>query len=311
MNNLKIFSGNSNKPLAEKICKHLGISPGNIYLHSFPSGEKYVQFEENIRGKDIFLIQSLSFPANDNLMELLIMADAARRASCGKITIVCPWMSYSRSERKDKPRVPISAKLVMDMIGIAGIDRIISVDLHSPSIQGFTNKPFDNLYAMPLLLKSINNKDVVIVAPDAGAVKRNESLSRIYNTGFAFIAKRRLDDTTVNDEGFVGSVNGKFAIICDDLAESCGTLINAAKICKNNGAIEVWGLISHPMFTEIGMKRIKEDTNLNGVITTNSIPLLEENPKIRVIDISPLLAESIRRTHVNESVSDLFEIKGF
>ena len=150
-------------------------------------------------------------------MELLVMVDAARRASCGKITIVCPWMAYSRCERKDKPRLPISAKLVLDMIGIAGVHRIISVDLHSPAVQGFTNTPFDNLYAMPLLIKSLNRKDIVIIAPDAGAVKRNESMARVYNMEFAFIAKRRLNDTDIKSFGFVGDVNGKIAVICDDL----------------------------------------------------------------------------------------------
>jgi ribose-phosphate pyrophosphokinase len=308
---MKLFSGDSNKPLAESICKHLKMPLGEIYLHTFPSQEKYVQFKENIRGEDVFLIQSLSNPTNDNLMELLVMSDAARRASCGKITIVCPWMAYSRCERKDKSRVPISSKLVLDMIESAGVDRIISVDLHSPSVQGFTNKPFDNLYAMPLLIKNLNKKNMVVIAPDAGAVKRNEALARIYNAEFAFIAKRRVNDTDVITKGFVGDVNGKVAVICDDLAESCGTIIEASKICKSNGASEVWALISHPMFTEIGIQRIKQDTNLNGVITTNSIPLSKTIDKIKVVDISPLLAEAIRRTNSNESISELFEIKGF
>ena len=284
---------------------------GKIYTHTFPSGEKYSQFQENIRGEDIFLIQSLSQPANDNLMELLIMVDAARRASCGKITIVCPWLAYSRCERKDKPRVPISAKLVLDMIETAGVDRIISVDLHSPAVQGFINKPFDNLYAMPLLLKSLGKTNIVIVAPDAGAVKRNENIAHVYHTGFAFIAKKRLNDLNVEAVGFVGDVKDKIAVICDDLAESCGTVIEASKVCKDNGAKEVWALISHPMFTEVGIQRIKNDTTLDGMITTNSIPLREPNDKIKVVDISSLLAEAIRRTNSNESISELFEIKGF
>lgn len=308
---MKIFSGSSNKPLAEKICKNLDIPLGDIYLHTFPSGEKYAQFKENIRGEDIFLIQSLSSPANDNLMELLIMSDAARRASCGTVTAVCPYLAYSRCERKDKPRVPISAKLVLDMLTTAGIDRIISVDLHSPAVQGFTNKPFDNLYAMPLLLKSMDKKDIVIVAPDAGAVKRNEALASACGVGFAFIAKRRLDESTVITGGFVGDIRGKTAVICDDLSESCGTIVEASKACKDNGAMEVYALISHSMLTSVGVKRIKEDTTLSGIITTNSIPLLEPINKIKVIDISSLLSEAIRRTNSNESVSELFEMKGF
>jgi len=308
---MKIFSGSSNKPLAEAICQHLKVPLGKIYLHTFPSQEKYVQYQENIRGEDVFLVQSLSAPTNDNLMELLIMVDAARRASCGKITIVCPWIAYSRCERKDKPRVPISAKLVLDMIEAAGVDRIISVDLHSPAIQGFINKPFDNLYAMPLLLKSLNRNDIVIVAPDAGAVKRNETLAQTYNAGFAFIAKRRLNDTNVEANGFVGDVNGRTAVICDDLSESCGTIIEASKVCKDNGAKEVWALISHPMFTAVGMRRIKLDTTLNGILTTNSIPILEPHDKLKVIDISSTLAEAIRRSNSNESISELFDIKGF
>jgi ribose-phosphate pyrophosphokinase len=308
---MKIFSGNSNKPLAEAICKHLGVPLGRICLRTFPSQEKHAQFEENIRGEDIFIIQSLSNPANDNLMELLIMVDAARRASCGKITIVCPWMAYSRCERKDKSRVPISAKLVLDMIGIAGVHRIISVDLHSPSVQGFTNIPYDNLYTMPLLLENLVRKNIVIIAPDAGAVKRNEAMARAYNTEFAFVAKHRVNDTDVKSMGFVGDVNNKIAVICDDLAESCGTIMGASKVCKDNGASEVWALISHPMFTDVGIQRIQEDTTLNGIITTNSIPLGKIIDKIKVVDISPLLAEAIRRTNSNESISELFKIKGF
>ena len=197
------------------------------------------------------------------------------------------------------------------MIEQAGVDRIISVDLHSPSIQGFTNNPFDNLYVMPLLLKSLPKKDIVIIAPDAGAVKRNEILARVSNAGFAFIAKKRVNDTDVEAKGFVGDVKDKIAVICDDLTESCGTIIEASKVCKENGAKEIWALISHPMFTDIGIQRINNDTTLNGIITTNSIPLREPNVKINVVDISPMLAEAIRRTTSNESISELFEIKGF
>lgn len=326
---MRVFAGSSSVELANGINKKLSevrnqqgevvatcCPPnflGNIFLHAFPSGERYCQYKENIRGCDVYLVQSVCFPANDNLMELLLMVDAARRASAGRITAVIPYFGYSRQDRKDKSRVPISAKLVCNMLEAAGVDRIISVDLHSPQIQGFTDLPFDHLYTTPLLAEAIKNKgltDVVVVAPDAGAIKRAEAFSRSLKSGFAFIAKKRLSDTEVEAEGFVGNVKGKVALIVDDLSESAGTITEASAQCYQRGAREVYAAVSHPLFTDTGAERLNNSRALSGLFVTNSVQVRYDIPKMVVMDIAPLLAEAISRVHKNESVTDLFEIKG-
>ena len=316
MNNLKIFSGNSNKTLAEKICKHLSISLGNIYLHSFPSGESFCQIQENVRGEDVFLIQSNEYPTNEKLMELLVMIDTAKRASAERITVVVPsYFFYSRQDRKNKSRTPISAKLIANLITIAGANRILGMDFHSQQLGGFFDIPVDQLYSMPVFadyLHSINLKDIVIVSPDEGATKRSSAFASHLKCGFAFHSKKRTSDTGVASIGLIGDVKDKNVIIYDDLTESCGTLLEASGVCKNAGALSVRGLITHNCLTDTGKSRLSSDTSLYDLVVTNSNQEPSNViPKLKVVDVSKVFADAIRRIHNSESISDLFEITGF
>lgn len=265
---MKIFSGNSNKPLAEKICINLNTTLGNLYLHEFPSGEKYCQFKENLRGETVFLIQSIINPANDNLMELLIMIDAAKRAFAKKIVVVIPYFGYQRQDKLDNAGAPIGAKLVMNLLKCAGVDNIITMDLHSAQIQGFTDLPIDVLSFESFLLNIIKEQypmysdklkhEVVIVAPDNGASKKAISFSKKLECSVAFVLKNRLGDDKVEIESFIGKVRDKTVVIIDDLTESVGTLIQAAKICKDNGAKNIICAVTHACFTIIGCTRLQE-----------------------------------------------------
>ncbi len=265
MNNLKIFAGTSNLPLAQKISDNLHTKLGNIYHHKFPSGETYCQFKDNIRGCDVFLVQGITNPANENLMELLVMADAARRASADRITAVIPYFGYARQDRKDKSRVPITAKLVLDLIEASGIDRVVTMDLHSPQVGGFTNLPFDHLTFEPVLSTWIKENfnlptdrdKLVLMAPDVGAVKRIEKYATTLNVDFGFISKKRLGDDKVELQSIVGDVNGKNVVIIDDLTESCGTMIQAAEACKKHGAQRAVCAVTHGCITSTGVTRIQ------------------------------------------------------
>ena len=330
---MKIFSGNSTIELGNKICKYLDIPVGKIHLHQFPSGEQYCQFQENVRGKDVYLIQSLSNPVNDNLMQLLIMADAARRASADRITAVVPYFGYARQDRKDKSRVPISAKLVMNLLGSAGFDRIVTMDLHSPQVGGFTDLPFDHLTIKPALAESIKDINIdVIVAPDIGAVKRVEEFSSIMKKDMAIISKKRNNERDVEVKHFIGDVNGKNVLIIDDLTESAGTLIEAASVCKEQKANEVYCAISHGCFTSIGDMRLSKAFNeniINRLFVSNSIDNVENlrlekgdglygsgrcvsisnfRDKLTIVNVAPLFATAIKHIHNNESVSELFSV---
>ena len=320
MKNLKLFSGTSNLPLAEKIAENLFTKLGDIYHHRFPSGETYCQFKENIRGSDVFLIQGITNPANENLMELLVMADAARRASAERITAVIPYFGYARQDRKDKSRVPISAKLVLDIIETAGIDRVVTMDLHSPQVGGFTNLPFDHLTFEPVLANYIRSKyhslalrdSVVLMAPDVGAVKRIEKYSSLLKSDFGFISKKRLNDEKVELQSIIGDVKDKYVIIIDDLTESCGTLIQAAEACKNNGAKHVITVVTHGCITDTGVNRL-ENALVNKVIdefvfsnTANIAKNTKLADRITELDVSMVFAKAINNIHNNESVSELF-----
>ena len=313
--NIKIFSGTGNQPLAQKICDNLKIPLGEIYHHSFPSGENYCQIKSNIRGSDVFLIQSTNYPANDNLMQLLVMIDACKRASANRITVVIPSViCYSRQDRKDKSRTPISAKLVANMLTCAGANRILGLDFHSQQFGGFFDIPVDQLYSMPVFveyLKQLNMKDIVVVSPDEGAVKRSSSLASVLKCGFAFHSKKRIGDTEVSSMGLVGNVSGKNVIIHDDMVESAGTLIEVAKVCKENGATSVTGLITHNCITKLGYERINNNNFLDKLVVTDSVLPTETSVKIEIVSVAKLFSESILRTHKNESISELFEIKGF
>jgi ribose-phosphate pyrophosphokinase len=325
---MKIFSGTSNRPLAEMICKQLNIELCELYLHTFPSGEKYCQYKTNIRGEDIFLIQSGSNPVNDNLMELLIMCDAARRASAKTITVVCPIFFYQRQERKDKPRVPISAKLVMDMIGCAGATRIVTLDLHAAQIQGFTNLPVDQLSFKPALVNALKNDKVdCVVAPDIGAVKRAEEYASAFNVDLVVISKKRKSDSDVELQHFIGDVKGRNVLIVDDMTESGGTLLQAAIACKKQKAKKVYCGITHGCFKRrpydvlvdgdfanalVGWKTGKGRVApyIDKLFVSNSIDFPKysrmEN-KVIPVDMSYWFATAIRNITNNQSVTQLFQ----
>jgi len=308
---MKIFSGNSNPLLAQSVCQHLGTVMGHIDLHQFPSGEHFCKFQENIRGQDVYLFQPLSHPVNDNLMQLLIMSDAARRASADRITAVIPYLAYSRQDRKDKPRVPISAKLVMDILEASGIDRIITMDLHAPQIGGFTNLPFDHLEFRPSLIRSLNGYDVdVVVAPDIGGVKRAEIYADELKLDMAIIAKKRHSETKVEVKHFVGDVSSKTVLIVDDLTESANTLIGAATECKDQGAKSVICAVTHGCFSEQGQRNIVQARE-NGIIdkfyVSNSVWIVRPPEDVlNIVDVSDVFAKAILNIHRNESVSALF-----
>jgi ribose-phosphate pyrophosphokinase len=320
MNYLKIFSGKSNLPLAERIAENLSIKLGNIYHHNFPSGETYCQFQENIRGCDVFLIQGITYPANENLMQLLVMADAAKRASAERITAVIPYFGYARQDRKDRSRVPITAKLVLDLIEASGIDRVVTMDLHSPQVGGFTNLPFDHLTFEPVLVNFIRSQyhslalrdSVVLMAPDVGAVKRIEKYASILKCDFGFISKKRLSDDKVELQSIVGDVKGKYVIIIDDLTESCGTLIQAAEACKNNGALNVIASVTHGCITDTGITRLESAFAKNivdkAVIsnTANITKYKKFEDHLITLDVSTVFSKAINNIHNNESVSELF-----
>lgn len=318
MTNVKIFSGTSNLPLAAKIALNLETKLGEIYHHKFPSGETYCQFKENIRGCDVFLIQGITNPANENLMELLVMADAARRASADRITAVIPYMGYARQDRKDKSRVPITARLVLDLIATSGIDRVVTMDLHSPQVGGFTNLPFDHLTFEPVLVNYIRTKyhsldlrdNVVLMAPDVGAVKRIEKYSSMLKSDFGFISKKRIGDDKVDLQNIVGNVKDKHVIIIDDLTESLGTMVQAAKECKRQGAVKVTCAVTHGCLTDVGMKRLSEADSIDEFIHSNTNNIWGnigfKPSNVTELDVSGLFAKSIRSIHKNESVSELF-----
>ena len=315
MKSLKLFSGTSNLPLSEKIALNLETKLGEIYHHKFPSGETYCQFKENIRGCDVFLVQGITNPANENLMELLVMADAARRASADRITAVIPYMGYARQDRKDKSRVPITARLVLDLIATSGIDRVVTMDLHSPQVGGFTNLPFDHLTFEPVLVNYIRTKyhsldlrdNVVLMAPDVGAVKRIEKYSSTLKSDFGFISKKRLGDDKVDLQNIVGNVKDKHVIIIDDLTESLGTMIQAANECKRQGAKLVTCAVTHGCLTDVGVKRLAETNSIDEFIHSNTNNTWSVVPSIvKVLDVSVLFAKAIRSINRNESVSELF-----
>ena len=310
---IKIFTGNANPALAKEICEHLGEPLGSATVNCFPDGETSVQINENIRGCDVFVVQPTCVPANDRIMELLIMIDALRRASAARITAVIPFYGYARQDRKDKPRVPITAKLVANLLTAAGANRILTVDLHAQQIQGFFDIPVDHLYASPVFYAYIKNKpwlkDATVFSPDVGGLKYASAVADMLNLPYGFVAKRRTSATTVTATSLVGDVDGKDVILVDDMTETAGTLVAAAELIKKNGARTVRAMVSHCMIQEIAYERFKKGV-IDEVITTNSVPIETRGLPITVLSIAPLLADAIRRIHGNNSVTDLFPIKG-
>jgi len=310
---MKVFAGNANPVLAREICENLGMPLGSATVNRFPDGETFVQINENIRGCDVYVVQPTCAPANDRIMELLIMIDAMRRASAARITAVIPFFGYARQDRKDKPRVPITAKLVANLLTAAGAHRVLTVDLHAQQIQGFFDIPVDHLYASPVFYAYIRNKpwlkEATVFSPDVGGLKYAAAVADMLNLPYGFVAKRRTSATTVQATSLVGEVEGRDIILVDDMTETAGTLVAAASLLKKNGARTVRALVSHCMIQEIAYERLGNGS-IDEVITTNSVPIETRGLPITVLSIAPLLADAMRRIHGNSSVTDLFPIKG-
>ncbi|MFH1349470.1 MAG: ribose-phosphate pyrophosphokinase [Pseudomonadota bacterium] len=308
---MKLFSGTSNPALTLEVCAYLGIEPGKISAKTFSDGETQIEIHENIRGRDVFVLQSTCPPVNDNLMQLLIMMDAFRRASAERITAVIPYYGYGRQDRKVKPRVPISAKLVADLITVAGANRVVSMDLHAGQIQGYFNIPVDNIFAAPLVLKHIRThfKDnLVVVSPDAGGVERARAFAKRLHSSLAIIDKRRDTPNIAEAMNIIGEVKGKAAVILDDMVDTAGTLTQAAMAVKNRGASKIYACCTHPVLSGPAVDRINASP-IDYLVVTNTIPLNEKCRnchKIVVLSVAELLGETIKRIHNSHSVSTLF-----
>lgn len=308
---MKIFSGNANPALAQEICDHLSVPLAEATVKTFSDGEIMVEIKENVRGRDVFVVQSTCQPANQNLMELLVMIDALKRASAARITAVIPYFGYARQDRKVAPRTPITSKLVADLITTAGAQRVLCVDLHAGQIQGFFDIPVDHLYAAPVVLEDIKSRfsgDVVVVSPDAGGTERARAFAKRLNAGLAIIDKRRSAANVSEVMHIIGDVDGKNCIIVDDMIDTAGTLCQAAAALKAHGAGDVYATATHPVLSGPALERIN-DSALKEVLISNTIPAEEkvkQCPRLRIVSVAKLLAEAINRIHGDESVSSLF-----
>ena len=308
---LKIFTGNSNPALAQEICDHLSVPLSKATVKTFSDGEIMVEINENVRGRDVFVVQSTCQPSNQNLIELLVMIDALKRASAARITAVIPYFGYARQDRKVAPRTPITSKLVADLITTAGAQRVLCVDLHAGQIQGFFNIPVDHLYAAPVVLEDIKSRfvdELVVVSPDAGGTERARAFAKRLNAGLAIIDKRRSAANVSEVMHIIGDVDGKTCIIVDDMIDTAGTLCQAAAALKAHGAGDVYATATHAVLSGPALQRIN-DSELKEVLISNTIPTadkVKECPRLRVISVAKLLAEAIRRINGNESVSSLF-----
>lgn len=311
MRDLKIFSGNAHRVMAEQIAEHLNIPLSGADVRKFSDGEIFVEVKENVRGTDVFVLQPTCTPVNDHLMELVIMVDALRRASARRITAVLPYYGYARQDRKVAPRVPISAKVVAEMLMAVGVRRVLCMDLHAGQIQGFFNIPVDHLYAAPVLLRYIKDAfgdDVILVSPDAGGVERTRAFAKRLNSGLAIIDKRRDKPNECEAMHVIGDVAGKTAILMDDMVDTAGTLCAGAQTLLANGARVVHACCSHPVLSGPAIERLR-NSDIKSLVVTNSIPLAgeaKECDKIKVLSVSELLADAIHRIHNEDSVSSLF-----
>jgi len=308
---IKVFTGNANPPLAQEICEFLGLELGLSSVKTFADGEIYLQIHENVRGADVFVVQPTSKPVDRNLMELLLMIDALRRASADRITAVLPYYGYARQDRKDKPRVPISAKLIAKLLEKAGADRILALDLHAAQIQGFFDIPVDHLFATPVMieyLKTVQSSGTIVVSPDAGGVERARAFAKRINVPLAIIDKRRDDVNVAEVMHIIGEVAGKECLIVDDLIDTGGTLVKGAEALLKEGAASVMACATHAVLSTPAVDRIMQ-SQIKEVVLTNSIPLSEEASrcsKIRTLSVAPLLARAIQSIHEETSVSTLF-----
>ncbi|MGZ8899892.1 MAG: ribose-phosphate diphosphokinase [Limisphaerales bacterium] len=310
---MKIFAGTSNQPLAKSICKSIGIELGKCTVSAFPDGETFVKIEENVRGEDVFLIQSTSPPTNHNLMEMFIMMDALRRASASRITAVLPFYGYARQDRKDQPRVPITAKLVANLIVAAGANRALTMDLHAQQIQGFFDIPVDHLYAAPVMYEYLRKKklkNLVVVSPDVGGIKMAHAYSQVLEAGLAIVAKRRKSATEVESMTVIGEIKGKCVLMVDDLTETAGTLTTAGALLKSKGAKQIIACVSHAILNDMGINRLRKSV-VDELITTDTVlrPAIA-GVNITTLSVAGLLGEAIKRIHNNSSVTSLFEFKG-
>ena len=308
---MRIFSGNANRPLAEKIAKYVDQPLGDLSITHFPDGEIFVKIKENVRGMDVFIIQPTCFPPNENLMELLIMIDAAKRASAARITAVIPFYGYARQDRKDQPRVPITAELVANLLVAAGCSRLLAMDLHAQQIQGFFDIPVDHLFAAPVIVKHLRSKKLknpVVVSPDPGGLKMAYAYANMLGGGLAIVGKQRKTATEVEALNLVGDVEGRTCILVDDLATTAGTLCAASKLVMDRGAKEVYAAVTHAVLTEQGIDRLK-DSVIEGLVTTDTVPARDwKGFPVKVLSVADLLGEGILRIHSNQSVTSLFKV---
>jgi ribose-phosphate pyrophosphokinase len=310
---VKVFSGTANEPLARAICKSIGMELGKCSIQPFPDGETFIKIEENVRGEDVFVVQPTSPPTNHNLMELFIMIDALRRASAMRITAVLPFYGYARQDRKDQPRVPITAKLIANLLVAAGVNRILAMDLHAQQIQGFFDIPVDHLYAAPVMYEYLRKKnltDLVVVSPDVGGLKMAHAYSQVLESGLAIVAKRRKSATEVESMAVIGEIRGKNILLVDDLTETAGTLTAAATLLKKKGARQILACVSHAILNDVGIARLRKSV-IDELITTDTVqrPAID-GVKITTLSVAGLLGEAIKRINSNSSVNSLFEFKG-
>jgi ribose-phosphate pyrophosphokinase len=308
---LKLFAGLSNPKLVQEVCDYLKLEQGDALVSTFSDGEIRIQINENVRGKDIFVFQSCCDPVNKHVMELLLILDALKRSSAFRITAVIPYYGYGRQDRKDQPRVPISAKLIADLVTTAGADRVLTMDLHAGQIQGFFTIPVDHLYAVPVLLEYVGRRggsDLVVVSPDAGGVERARAFAKRLQANLAIIDKRRKGPSEAQVMHIIGDVSGRDALLLDDMIDTAGTIAQGARACMEHGARRVWAACTHPVLSGPALERLNA-SDLEEIVVTNTIPLNGKDrvcSKLKVLSVAPLLGEAIKRIHDEESVSSLF-----
>ncbi len=309
---MKLFSGTANPELAKSIAAYLGVSLGEVQISRFPDSEIFLKVKDNIRGQDVYIIQPTCKPPNESLMELLIMIDAMKRASAKRITAVMPYYGYARQDRKDQPRVPITAKLVANLLVAAGANRILAMDLHAQQIMGFFDIPVDHLFAFPIMVKHLQQRNfdkLVVVSPDTGGVKVAYAYARMLSSDWAIVAKQRRGPTEVESLNLVGEVKGCTAVMVDDMVTTAGTLCAAAKMLKAHGAKDIYAAVSHATLTPVGVERLKQSA-IKELIVTDSVPLIDCGTyPVTVLSVAELLGEAIRRINDNQSVTSLFRLE--
>lgn len=310
---VKVFSGNANLPLAKKITEYMGIPLGKSTVSAFPDGETFVKIDENVRGEDTFVVQSTCPPTNHHLMELFIMIDALRRSSASRITAVLPFYGYARQDRKDQPRVPITAKLVANLLVASGANRVLTMDLHAQQIQGFFDIPVDHLYAAPVIydyLKKQNLSNLIVVSPDVGGIKMAHAYAQVLEANLAIVAKRRKSPTEVEAMSVIGEIEGGTILLVDDLTETAGTLTTAAKTLKERGAERILACVSHALLNQTGVERLR-NSDIDELITTDTVQRSAvEGVKVTTLSVAALLGEAIKRINSNSSVTSLFRFNG-